>query len=97
MNTHRKLNVVLQQNTDLENISINDVCYAIDNDGMRHQNQYLKPEGGLFPYKEFVNMLVKRFAYNDLTVTCNKTVIFSWKKKIPSGTPTWRKGSIVFK
>ena len=77
----RALKVKLQKDTDLNNISINNVVCAIDNRRCRHSNQYLRPEGGLYSYKDYVNYLVKRFKYEKVDVLLNDKVVFSWNKK----------------
>ena len=54
------LNVTLRKNTDLNNISINDVVYSIDSKKCRHSNQYLKPEGGLYKYKDYIILIKEK-------------------------------------
>ena len=77
----RTLEVKLQKDTDLNNISINNVVCSIDNKGCRHSNQYLTPEGSLYSYKNYINYLVKRFKYETVDVLLNNEVVFTWNKK----------------
>ena len=77
----KNLNIYLSSSTDINNISIGDVICATDYKNTRHSNQYLKPEGGLYSYKEYVNYLVKRFKYNSVNAIMNRQIIWSWKSK----------------
>ena len=76
------LKVLLQDYTDLKNISINNVVCAIDSNGCRHSNQYLKPNNRMYSYEGYVNYLVKRFKYDSVEVVFKNKPIFNWNKKI---------------
>jgi hypothetical protein len=77
----KTLEVKLQDYTNLEKISINNVVCAIDSDGRRHSNQYLKPNGRMYSYKDYINYLVKRFKYDTVEVVFKNKIIFNWSKK----------------
>jgi hypothetical protein len=78
----KTLTVKIQNYSDLSNLSINDVCCSIDSNGMRHSNQYLQPNGRLYSYKDYVNYLVKRFKYEQVTLLQNNISKIIWTKKI---------------
>jgi|11_taG_2_1085331.scaffolds.fasta_scaffold06512_2 hypothetical protein len=77
----KSVKIYLRSTSNIESPSINDVKTAIDSEGIRHTNQYLKPEGGLFTYKNYINMLVSRFKYKTVEVLCDSKTVFYWESK----------------